>query len=140
MRYEKINNKMKDAMCCNNRSRTGTVIVLALIVSVFITFTSGTANGGVVNINYTYDSLNRLTAVHYGGGKTIAYTYAGTGNVVKITSTYTLADMMICLQAITGLSQTDIALNSTSGIDVNGDGRIGLAEVIYILQKVSGIR
>jgi hypothetical protein len=33
--------------------------------------------------------------------------------------------------------RTDYA---TSGIDVNGDNKIGLPEVIYILQKVTGIR
>jgi YD repeat-containing protein len=141
MMHEKANNKMKDAMCCNNRRKTGMAIVLALILSAFITFTPGAANSGVVNINYTYDRLNRLTAVNYGAGKMIAYTYDDAGNATKTTSIYALADVMMCLRIITGLSPTGTASNyPISGIAVNSNGTIGLAEAIYILQKVAGMR
>lgn len=140
MRHNKTYGEMRDALRCNNRSKTGTAIVIALILSVFMTVTSGRANGGVVNISYTYDSLNRLKVVHYGGGKMIAYTYDSAGNTIKTTSTYTLADLMMCLQTITQLSPTGIASNSTSGADVNGDGKIGVPEAIYIMEKVAGMR
>ncbi len=29
---------------------------------------------------------------------------------------------------------------ASSGADVNGDGKIGLAEVIYVLQELAGLR
>ena len=41
-------------------------------------------------IQYTYDSLNRLTRVDYGGGAIIAYTYDSNGN--RLTKTETSAD------------------------------------------------
>jgi hypothetical protein len=34
--------------------------------------------------------------------------------------------------------QPDVPVNS--GADVNGDGKIGMEEVIYIIQKVAGVR
>jgi YD repeat-containing protein len=34
--------------------------------------------------NYTYDKLNRLTKVDYGGGKSITYTYDPAGNIASI--------------------------------------------------------
>ena len=49
-----------------------------------------------------------------------------------------LADAIVALKLMTrvNIAGQDI----TVGADVNGDGKIGLEEVIYILQKVSGVR
>jgi len=53
----------------------------------------------------------------------------------------TLADVILALKAIGGLKPTGIRADyATSGADVNGDNKIGLPEVIYILQEVSGMR
>jgi len=47
-----------------------------------------------------------------------------------------LRDALIALQVYTG--STVLTIHKES--DVNSDGKIGLQEVIYILQKVSGLR
>ena len=49
-----------------------------------------------------------------------------------------LADAILALKVMAGanIAGQDI----TVGADVNGDGKIGLQEIIYILQKVSGVR
>ncbi|MGD9975257.1 MAG: dockerin type I domain-containing protein [Desulfatirhabdiaceae bacterium] len=44
-----------------------------------------------------------------------------------------LTDAVLALQVINGLQPTGIYLSA----DVNGDGKIGMAEVIYILQQVA---
>ena len=53
-----------------------------------------------------------------------------------------LTDVILALQLlarmdISGSIRSDY---STSGADVNRDGKVGLEEIIYILQKVSGLR
>jgi len=37
--------------------------------------------------DYTYDGLNRLTYVDYGGGNSIAYVYDAAGNLTSVTTT-----------------------------------------------------
>jgi len=48
----------------------------------------------------------------------------------------TLADAVIALQVVAGMSPGDVALSGS----VNGNGKIGLAEAIYALQTVAGLR
>jgi hypothetical protein len=53
-----------------------------------------------------------------------------------------LDDAIVGLQVISGVGgsgmiRTDYA---TSGADVNGDSKVGLEEVMYILQQLSGLR
>lgn len=47
-----------------------------------------------------------------------------------------LADLILSLQALTGLSPAGVH----GGADVNGDGQIGLVEALYILGKAAGLR
>ncbi|OQX12061.1 MAG: hypothetical protein BWK80_44140, partial [Desulfobacteraceae bacterium IS3] len=47
-----------------------------------------------------------------------------------------LADAILALQVVAGLNPQNININA----DVNGDNRIGLEEVVYILQKAAGLR
>ena len=47
-----------------------------------------------------------------------------------------LADAILALKISVGISWSDVYSNR----DVNEDGRIGIEEVIYILQKISGLR
>jgi len=52
-----------------------------------------------------------------------------------------LADALIVLKAAAGFSDLPIRADYvSSGIDVNGDNKIGTAELIYILQKTAGLR
>ena len=48
-----------------------------------------------------------------------------------------LADVILVLQI---LAETQGTLNINKGADVNGDAKIGLEEVTYILQHISGLR
>lgn len=55
--------------------------------------------------------------------------------------TVNLADAILALQILAGLNPPGIPTDSAaSGTDVDGDGRIGAAEVNYILQKAAGTR
>ncbi len=47
-----------------------------------------------------------------------------------------LTDVIVGLQTTSGIDQTQC----TADADVNGDGRVGLEEVIFIMQNVSGLR
>ena len=47
-----------------------------------------------------------------------------------------LLDGVLALQVLCGLNPDEVNKDA----DVNGDGRIGLQEVIYILQTVAGLR
>jgi hypothetical protein len=52
-----------------------------------------------------------------------------------------LNDMALFLKTLTGLDTTGIQpYYSTSGADVNDDGKVGFPEALYILQDVSGLR
>ena len=52
-----------------------------------------------------------------------------------------LADAIFALQDIVRLNPVVIRTEvNASSVDVNGDGKIGMAEGIYILQKAAGIR
>jgi hypothetical protein len=56
-------------------------------------------------------------------------------------STVTIVDAILTLKAIGGMNPTGIRADyAASGTDVNGDDKIGLPEVIYILQRVAGMR
>lgn len=49
-----------------------------------------------------------------------------------------LSDAILALQVGTGITPSSTTIRKEA--DVNSDGKIGLEEVIYILQKVSGLR
>jgi hypothetical protein len=52
-----------------------------------------------------------------------------------------LRDAINALQIFTGMNSVELRADfATSGADVNGNGRLGLEEVLYILQKVAEIR
>ncbi len=49
---------------------------------------------------------------------------------------------MIALKIVAGMD-APISLRPdyvSSGVDLNGDDRVGMREVIYVLQKVAGLR
>lgn len=63
------------------------------------------------------------------------------GDINRNGSVGLLEDATLALQVISGTNPSGIRSDyASSGADVNGDGKIGLAEVIYILQEVSGLR
>ncbi len=52
--------------------------------------------------------------------------------------TVDLSDTVLALQILAGINSDSKTINANA--DVNGDGKIGLQEVIYILQKVAEVR
>jgi photosystem II stability/assembly factor-like uncharacterized protein len=101
----------------------------------------GQFNEGLQNLCVTCCavSMSRPTRLYagtaYGGvwGTRIMEYHPGDINGDRIVS---LADAILGLQALAMLTSHEI----NSGADVNGDGKIGLEEVSYILQWVSGLR
>jgi hypothetical protein len=53
-----------------------------------------------------------------------------------------LADAIIGLRVLAGFNTSGLVRSdyATSGTDVDGDGKVGLEEVIYVIQMVSGVR
>jgi len=52
-----------------------------------------------------------------------------------------MVDLILALQAVAGQSPAGIRNDyAASGADVNGDNRIGMAEVLYIMQSLGGPR
>ena len=88
---------------------------------------------------YTYDTTGRLTMVAYDDGSSITYNYDNTGNLLQqaIFIEMALADVILVLQVLSGIEPAPAVYKEA---DVDGDNKIGLEEVIYILQKVSGLR
>jgi YD repeat-containing protein len=109
-----------------------------------------------VTISYQYDRLNRLTSVTYGDGTRIAYLYDPAGNrlsralskvVIPVVGningddSVNLADAILALKVLSGLDATGIRSGyAASGADIGGNGKVGPEEVIYILQRVAGMR
>ncbi|MCX5847337.1 MAG: hypothetical protein NTW12_13425 [Deltaproteobacteria bacterium] len=63
--------------------------------------------------------------------------WAGTFGDVNDDGQLNLADAVLALQVITGISPQQTVYREA---DVNGDAKIGLDEVIYILQTLAGLR
>jgi YD repeat-containing protein len=117
----------------NMKYRASTRFLMLALLVIFFASTSVTA----AVINYTYDNAGRLTGVDYGGGKKISYDYDLSGNLLKCSIPFDLADAVYVLQLLTRMEPSqDIAKDS----DVNADGKVGLEEVLYILQSISGLR
>jgi YD repeat-containing protein len=107
-------------------------------------------------ISYHYDRLNRLTSVTYGEGTQITYVYDPAGNRLNRTisavvlpvkgningdDSINLADAILALKVLSGLDPVGIRSDyKASDSDIDGNKKIGPEEVIYILQKVSGLR
>jgi hypothetical protein len=49
-----------------------------------------------------------------------------------------LAEAILCTQVATGMDTGTAAVDM--GEDVNGDGKIGIGETVYILQNISELR
>ncbi len=123
-------------------------LILALVLSLWIV-NSGQAV--VLDITYTYDNLDHLTKADYGGGVSVEYAYDAAGNITATATVGNLAllgdidgsgsvdltDAIIGLQILTGIEPSaDMRIEA----DVNGDGKIGAEEVVYIMEKTAGRR
>lgn len=115
-----------------------TIIFLLLI---FVA-TSAFSFAATRTITYTYDNLDRLTSVSYGDEASISYDYDDACNILRVvmqggTQTINLSDAIIAMQILIGIAPS---LMESNILDINADGKIGIAEAIYILQAISGAR
>ena len=90
-------------------------------------------------VSYRYDDAGRLTAVDYGKGKKISYSYDNNGNLVQrnVTAGYTMQDAISVLQILSHIYPGSTVY---AGSDINNDGKTGLAEGSFVLQKISKVR
>lgn len=90
------------------------------------------------NVNYTYDQLDRLIGVEYVNRGSIQYTYDSAGDITNVTiskiNILTLKDAMLSLQLIAGKTPSDAV---TLTADTNGDGKVGMEDVLYLLQQLA---
>jgi YD repeat-containing protein len=122
------------------------VLVLGMVLCPF--------QGSGTTITYRYDRLNRLTSVLYDDVTRISYAYDPAGNRLSVIrgievpkgkinedELVNLADAILGLQVLSGLKTAGVRSDyAASGTDVGGNQKIGLEEVIYILQKVGQVR
>jgi sugar lactone lactonase YvrE len=114
----------------------------------------GSANGGIFTTAPADNLCNPGTAGSVSGSGTGAWIWSCTGfnggttalcsadtpgvpGDVDGNGLVTLTDAIVALQVMSGITPAQ-PVNPSA--DVNGDGRIGLAETFYILQKAAGLR
>jgi len=96
-------------------------------------------------VTYTYDQASRLTGVNYANGKVIRYTYDNMGNILRLIegsepgdvnadASIDLGDAIVAMKLTCRL---DPGLSFVGG-DANGDDRIDLTEVIFVLRHLGG--
>jgi len=111
------------------------ICLSSLMLAILMTLPAPTAYAET----YTYDAVGRLTSVTYGDGYSISFDYDNAGNLLQRMKFIrrTLTDAVIYMQVLSGIEPSQTV---SIVADVNADNQIGLEEVIYILQKVSGLR
>jgi len=89
-----------------------------------------------LTVTFTYDSLNRLEKAEYADGAIFDYTYDKVGNrLTKKSQTFSLRDVIVILKLLTG-DQVDFF----SSVDINADGKIGMQELVYAMERLAGLR
>ncbi|MEW6426449.1 MAG: RHS repeat domain-containing protein [Thermodesulfobacteriota bacterium] len=120
-------------------------------VAVFLLLAVVGTSSPAMGATYSYDALNRLVGVTHDNCATISYSYDAAGNLLAIAvsagtrlagdldagGTVALADAIVGLQWSAGLPVAVPTLNRCAEVD--GDGRLGLHEVIYIMRKEAGL-
>ncbi len=112
------------------------VIALSVLAITVATFSSAAVTH---TISYIYDNLDRITAINYGDGISISYSYDDAGNILHVEmngtgSTMELLEAIISLQISAGQTPD---ITQSNLIDLNGDGKIGVEEAINILRIIS---
>lgn len=104
------------------------------------------ASVNTVVFTYSYDGGSRLTMVHSSSGDKVNYAYDAAGNQTSVASTFIptsigdynrdglidLKDVILSLQSTSGYQIKGLDL----GADANTDGKIGIADTIYVLRSV----
>lgn len=118
-------------------------MALSLLLCIF---TAPYAAAGT--ITYIYDDAGRLVAADYANNKFIDYRYDRAGNLLSRIIGTAMAGNVYPDDSV-GLKDAILALQTASRVyaqglstrgDVNGDRKIGLAEALYVLEVLGGIR
>ena len=112
-----------------------TDLKIFLIVS-FITIVWGSTHGYSQTVTYTYDAFDRIEKAQYAGGAAVEFKYDKAGNRKDKSAAFGLKDVIAILELMTGSGDG----GAYSGADINGDGKIGLEELIYVMQRIAGLR
>jgi len=88
-----------------------------------------------VTVTFTYDSLNRLEKAEYAGGAVFDYTYDKAGSRLGISRSFGLNDVIAVLKLMTGDPG-----GVFSSADIDADEKIGMQELVYIMQRLAGLR
>lgn len=101
-----------------------------------MTLALGAVSGQTQSVTYTYDNLNRLEKAQYEGGTVIEYTYDKTGFRLTENAISSLRNVIYILKILTGFQpQGDYSTG-----DINADGKIGMEELIYEMERLAGLR
>lgn len=124
----------------NHRLLIASILLILIALSAVTVFAYETT--------YTYDKLSRLMSATHNDGAgiiVVTYQYDTAGNRLSIITrimvkgdldgdgAITVADAIPALQTISGITPNQPIIKSA---EVNSDGKIGLPEAIYSLQKV----
>ena len=123
-------------------------IALALVVL----FSYTPVFAAAFTYSLTYDDANRATYISADNNNSVTHEFRANGQLSRVVvrgsapssglgdlnhfNGVDLADAILGLKVVSGLNPSGIFLDA----DVNSDGKIGLQETIYILQKVAGLR
>jgi len=113
---------------CNENYTSSTSVTLTAQSSVGSAFTGW--SGGLCSGTGT-------CILQVDGAKSVTATFIDIYGDINGDGSATIMDAILALQITTGIKT---AGDLSSSADVNNDHKIGLAEIIYILQKASGLR
>lgn len=100
-------------------------------------------------ITYQYDANGQLVSVAYTPGRRVTYTYDASGNRTGVDVSIQIGDVsgdgnvdmidaIVALQITTGSVPSAQAVYSD--ITVSGANKIAIGDILYIMQKMIGIR
>jgi YD repeat-containing protein len=120
---------LRRSLCLLPMWSSGVLLVVLCMVSGNRSAASG--------INYSYDSLNRLTNVNYGNGSVISYTYDAAGN--RLTYSGAVANDTIAPNiSITSPTTASSYTNTTATINLSGTASDNTGVTFVTWQNYSG--
>jgi outer membrane protein assembly factor BamB len=124
-------------VCTPNPAEYGSTVTCSISPTLGYRIDTVTVDGSPVTLTAGMYTFTNITGSHTIG---VVFTQILKGDLNDDRSV-NLVDAILALKVIEGQIPATIRTDyPTSGADVNGDGKIGLPEVIYILQKTAGVR
>jgi len=106
-----------------------------ILIAFSLIILSGASSVFGQTVTFSYDSLNRLETVQYAGGAVFDYTYDNVGNRLTKGQSFGLNDVIAILKLLTGDPG-----GVFSSVDINADGKIGMPELLYVMERLAGLR